>query len=87
MNDQLRKSPMSLADIAPHWPPLPERLLWAAAGAFMLYSSAALAYVDPNAAGFLYQIFFPLMVAVVGAWRWIKTGASTVKQKIFRKPE
>jgi hypothetical protein len=32
----------------------------------------ALAYVDPNSAGLLYQIFFPIVVAATLAWRWIK---------------
>src|SRR5882762_5173820 len=32
----------------------------------------ATAYVDPNSAGILYQIFFSVIVAVALAWRWIK---------------
>jgi len=29
------------------------------------------AYVDPNSAGVLYQLLFPLIVGVSLAWRWI----------------
>jgi hypothetical protein len=38
----------------------------------ILLPVAAFAYVDPNAAGLLYQIFFPLVVAATIAWRRIK---------------
>jgi hypothetical protein len=38
--------------------------------------AVAQAYVDPNAAGLLYQIFFPLVIAVTVAWRWIKDAVS-----------
>ncbi len=43
----------------------------------LLVATDARAYVDPNAAGLLYQIFFPVIIAVTVAWRWIK---ETVKQ-------
>jgi hypothetical protein len=45
----------------------------------------ALAYVDPNSAGLLYQIFFPVIVAAMLAWRWIKEIFARVWRRI-RQP-
>jgi hypothetical protein len=44
----------------------------------------ALAYVDPNSAGLLYQIFFPLVVAVTMAWRWLKGTAARFLKRLTR---
>ena len=44
----------------------------------------ALAYVDPNSAGLLYQIFFPLVVAVALAWRWLKESATRFLKRLIR---
>jgi hypothetical protein len=46
--------------------------------------SDALAYVDPNSAGLLYQIFFPLVVAVTLAWRWLKQIATRLLKLVTR---
>jgi hypothetical protein len=48
-------------------------------------ASEARAYVDPNSAGLLYQIFFPIVVAVGLGWRWIKETARQLWSKITRK--
>lgn len=64
---------MAITVLLPHWRGLrARRWLWAA---LMLaaWSPAAQAYIDPNSAGLLYQILFPLFVAVMGAWRWLKS--------------
>jgi hypothetical protein len=45
----------------------------------------ARAYIDPNSAGVLYQIFFPVIVAVTLAWRWIKEIAKQVWVKLTRR--
>jgi hypothetical protein len=41
----------------------------------LLASGPALAYIDPNAGGFLFQLLAPLFAAAVGAWvflrRWV----------------
>jgi hypothetical protein len=47
----------------------------------------ALAYVDPNSAGVLYQIFFPLFVVVVMAWRWIKGTTAWFWRRITRRTD
>jgi hypothetical protein len=40
------------------------------------------AYVDPNSAGVLYQIFFPLFVMAILAWRWVKETAASLWRRI-----
>ena len=45
---------------------------------------AARAYVDPNSAGLLYQILFPIVVAATLAWRWIKDTAYSLWTRIRR---
>lgn len=43
------------------------------------------AYIDPNSAGLLYQIFFPLIVAVTLAWRWVKETVKMLWYKVTRR--
>jgi hypothetical protein len=45
------------------------------------------AYIDPNSAGLLYQIFFPIILAVTLAWRWIKETFKQLWLKVTRKAE
>jgi hypothetical protein len=53
----------------------------------MLAPATALAYLDPNAPGLLYQILFPLVVAVTLAWRRIKDTVSWLWLRIRRKED
>ena len=39
-----------------------------AAIAALLASPHAHAYIDPNIGGWLYQLLFPLLIAIAGAW-------------------
>jgi len=41
----------------------------------LLVASNAHAYLDPGTSGLLYQIFLPVAVFVLSAWRWIKESA------------
>jgi hypothetical protein len=43
------------------------------------------AYIDPNSAGLLYQIFFPVILAVSLTWRWIKEMFKQLWGKVTRK--
>lgn len=59
-------------------------------GAFLVLfafclAGEARAYIDPNSAGVLYQIFFPLIVAVTLAWRWIKETCKVLWLKLTRR--
>jgi hypothetical protein len=47
-------------------------------------AAPAFAYLDPNSAGVLYQIFFPLIVAVTVAWRRVKDVAFLLWTRIRR---
>ena len=41
-------------------------------GVFAALPAPAWAYVDPNAGGLLYQILFPLIVAIGAAWAGLR---------------
>jgi len=51
----------------------------------LIFAPDARAYVDPNSAGLLYQVFFPIIVAIGLMWRWIKDAVKQVWAKITRK--
>jgi hypothetical protein len=51
----------------------------------VFFSPDAHAYVDPNSAGVLYQVFFPLVVAITLAWRWLKQAATSVLKRLTRR--
>ncbi len=34
----------------------------------LAFAPPALAYIDPNVGGWLYQLLFPLLIAIAGAW-------------------
>ncbi|HEY5896405.1 MAG TPA: hypothetical protein VIV54_02515 [Burkholderiales bacterium] len=44
-----------------------EKLLFAVV-AFVCGQHEAHAYIDPNVGGWLYQLLFPLLIAIAGAW-------------------
>jgi hypothetical protein len=52
-----------------------------------LAPATAFAYLDPNTPGLLYQILFPLVVAVTLAWRRIKDTVSWLWLRIRRKED
>lgn len=46
---------------------MPQRLLLALAALVSAHPDAH-AYIDPNVGGWLYQLLFPLLIALAGAW-------------------
>jgi hypothetical protein len=50
---------------------------------FLWAPGTAFAYFDPNAGGLLYQLLFPLLVAVVATWRYIKMIVASLWQRIL----
>ena len=50
---------------------------------FLGCNAPAFAYIDPNAGGFLYQIIFPVLIAISAGWIWIKKAAIALWKKIF----
>ena len=43
------------------------------------------AYIDPNTGGFIYQLLFPLIVAVAAGWRWVKMGVVSIWHRLAGK--
>lgn len=46
---------------------------------------SAFAYIDPNAGGWLFQLLFPLLVAIGGAWRLMRHRAADVVRRWLRR--
>lgn len=50
----------------------------------------ALAYIDPNAGGMLFQLLAPVFAAVVGAWlflrRWIVEAVRALWRRLTGRP-
>ena len=44
------------------------RLVLLTIAALALTQGDAYAYIDPNAGGLLYQLLFPVLIAIAGAW-------------------
>jgi len=42
-----------------------------------------LAYIDPNAGGMLFQIFFPIIIFIGGVWLFLKRKIYALFKKIF----
>lgn len=41
-----------------------------------------LAYIDPNTGGFLFQLLFPLAVAIGGAWMLLRKKFATLRKRL-----
>jgi hypothetical protein len=57
---------------------------------FCLYPVDTLAYIDPNAGGWLFQVLFPALVAIAGAWAVVRKRLAASWKKLFqrfRRPE
>lgn len=55
----------------------------------LLYSASALAYIDPNAGGWLFQMLMPMLTAAAGAWlvlrRWIAARLQSLLRHFRRR--
>jgi len=43
------------------------------------------AYIDPNAGGWLFQLLFPLLVAIGGVWSIFRHRIGALWDRIFRR--
>jgi hypothetical protein len=43
------------------------------------------AYLDPNIGGWLYQLLFPLLIAIAGAWAVLRHKISEFFSALFKK--
>jgi drug/metabolite transporter (DMT)-like permease len=50
-----------------------------------LWPASCFAYIDPNTGGIIYQILFPVLVAIAAAWTFLKDRISALWSKIFRR--
>ncbi|MEJ6002180.1 hypothetical protein [Paucibacter soli] len=65
--------------------------LWAATLVVLFAPGSAMAYIDPNAGGMLFQILAPLFAAIAGAWlflrRWLAAKARGLWNRLTGKPD
>jgi hypothetical protein len=65
-------------------------LIVIALAALLLQPGTALAYIDPNAGGLLFQLLAPVFAAAVGAWlvlrRWIAAAARRFWRRLTGRP-
>jgi hypothetical protein len=47
----------------------------------LAYSSDALAYLDPNTGGLLFQLLAPLFIAIAAGWAFLRRGASDLMRR------
>jgi len=45
----------------------------------------ALAYIDPNAGGLLFQLLAPLFVAIVGGWLFLRRWIADAARRLWRR--
>lgn len=54
-------------------------------GIALVCSQPAQAYIDPNVGGWLYQLLFPLLIAIAGAWAALRHKLSELFAAFARK--
>lgn len=45
------------------------------------------AYIDPNSGGWLFQMVFPVLVAIGMAWGFVRDRVSALLRRIFKRKE
>lgn len=56
-----------------------------ALAALALVAPEAHAYIDPNVGGWLYQLLFPLLIALAGAWAALRHKISRLFSALARR--
>lgn len=51
----------------------------------LAFAPPAAAYIDPNIGGWLYQILFPLLIAIAGAWAALRHKISDFFATLVKK--
>ena len=52
---------------------------------YLFGAHPAYAYIDPNVGGWLYQLLFPLLIAIAGAWAALRHKLSELLAALARK--
>lgn len=55
--------------------------------ALLAFTTDACAYIDPNAPGLLFQLLFPLIVAVTMLRNWLVSTAKRIWSKLGRRKD
>jgi hypothetical protein len=53
--------------------------------ALVVVCEPALAYIDPNAGGMLFQLLAPIFAAAVGAWLFLRRWIADLARRAWRK--
>lgn len=61
------------------------KILCAAAFALCLYPSSAMAYIDPNAGGMLFQLLAPVFAAIVGVWLFLRRWIADLARRMWAR--
>ena len=51
----------------------------------MLLPSTALAYIDPNSGGLLFQLLAPIFAGILGVWVFMRKAIGGILRDIWRK--
>jgi hypothetical protein len=51
--------------------------------ALFTFSADALAYIDPNTGGLLFQLLAPLFIVLAAAWAFLRRGASHLVERVI----
>jgi hypothetical protein len=62
---------------------MPNRLLTALVA--LACATPAHAYIDPNVGGWLYQLLFPLLIAIAGAWAVLREKISAAVSRLVER--
>ena len=52
----------------------------------LLLPRDAMAYVDPNAAGLLFQFLFPVIAAIAGWWALFRDKTAALWNRLWKRP-
>ena len=47
------------------------------------FAGSCFAYIDPNAGGWLFQLLFPVFIAIAGAWLTLRTKVHALCKRLF----
>jgi hypothetical protein len=52
--------------------------------AALVYGPDGHAYIDPNVGGWLYQLLFPLLIVIAGAWAVLRHRIAEILSRLVR---
>ena len=58
---------------------------YAIIGGVLLWPGNCYAYIDPNIGGWIFQLLFPVLVAIAGVWTVFRQRINAIWDRVFRK--